>query len=95
MAEFVDQVFGRGVVVELDGNVYRRCKFEGARLRYSGGPAPAFADCTLVGVTWAFGGAAANALRFLSDLYNHFGELGRRDAEEMIRNIKSGRHRSI
>ena len=95
MAEFTDKTFGKGETVELDGNIYTRCTFEGCRMRFSGGTLPVFAGSTLKNVTWAWGGPAANALTFLSALHNHFGEPGRRDAEEMIRNIKSGNQRRV
>jgi hypothetical protein len=95
MTEFSEQTYGRGQTVELDGNVYRRCKFDGSRMRFSGGPLPTFDDCRIIDVTWAFGGPAGNAFKFLSAIHNHFGEPGRHAAEEMIRNIKSGNHRPV
>jgi hypothetical protein len=95
MTEFTGQTYGRDMIVELDGNIYRRCIFDGCRMRFCGGPIPTFDDCIIKNVTWAWGGPAAKALEFLSALYNHFGAPGRRDAEEMIRNIKSGKHRAV
>ena len=95
MAEFTAQTYGKGMTVELDGNTYTRCTFEGCRMRFSGGPIPIFAGSTIKNVTWAWGGPAANALTFLSALHNHFGEQGRRDAEEMIRNIMAGKQRTV
>ena len=93
MAEYTGQTFDKGRAVEIDGNVYRKCIFDGARMRYSGGTMPTFDDCIIKNVTWAFGGPASNTLQFLSALHNHFGAPGRRDAEEMIGYIKSGKHR--
>ena len=94
MAEISNRTFGRGQVVELDGNTYRGCTFAGARMRFSGGALPSFSDCKIQNVTWAFGGAAGNAFMFLSALHNHFGPAGRRDALELIKNIMNGQHRS-
>jgi hypothetical protein len=94
MTEFTEQTFGPGVIVELDGNVYTRCVFDRCRMRFSGGPLPTFNGSKIKNVIWHWGGPAANALAFLSALHNHFGAPGRRDAEEMIRNIKSGKPRS-
>lgn len=94
MTEFIDKKYGMGITLELDGNVYRRCIFDGTRMRFSGGPIPTFDDCVIKNVTWAFGGPAGKGLEFLSALHNHFGVPGRRDAEEMIRHIKSGKLRA-
>ena len=94
MTEYSGQTYGPGTTVDLDGNVFTKCVFERCRMRFAGGPVPTFADCRLNGVVWAFTGPAANAMTFLSALYNHFGEPGRRDAEEMIKNIKSGTRRT-
>jgi len=94
MAEFTEQSFGKGTIVDLDGNIYTRCVFDGCRMRFSGGPIPTFAGSTIKNVIWTWHGPAANALTFLSALHNHFGAPGRRDADEMIRNIKSGKQRT-
>jgi hypothetical protein len=94
MTEFTEQSYMSGVTVELDGNIFKRCIFDGCRMHFSGGPVPTFDDCIIKNVVWAFGGAAGRGIEFLSALYNHFGAPGRRDAEEMIRNIKSGKRRT-
>ena len=94
MTEFTEQTFGPDAMVDLDGNVFTRCIFDRCRMRYSGGPLPVFNGSSLKSVIWHWSGPAANALSFLSALHNSFGPAGRRDAEEMIARVKSGRHRS-
>jgi hypothetical protein len=94
MAEFIEQTYGPGVNVDLDGNAYTRCVFDRCRMHFSGGALPTFKDVKFRDVIWHWDGAAGNGLALLSALYNHFGPTGRRDAEEMIRNIRSGKMRT-
>jgi hypothetical protein len=56
--------------VELDGNEFIDCKFQGCQLVYSGGPLPRFDGCAFDASPFNFQKGAGNALHFLRDLYH-------------------------
>lgn len=51
--------------VELDGNSFINCSFQGATLVYRGGAAPSLADCRFDPAQIEFQDAAANTVRLL------------------------------
>ncbi len=51
--------------VELDGNEFENCDFDGALLIYRGGPPPSLSGCGFRDFRFNFDGAAANTVRFL------------------------------
>jgi hypothetical protein len=62
-AEHVGETFSGPV--EVDGNRYRNCVFEGCVMIYGGGAPPSFSGCHFRNSRLSFVGAAANTLAFL------------------------------
>jgi hypothetical protein len=56
--------------VELDGESFSGCEFDGCRLVYAGGAAPSFDNCRFVECEWKFEGAAAETLACLKLMWN-------------------------
>lgn len=56
--------------VNLDGNQYLGCSFQGCKLMYYGGPIPHFDGCKFDGGTFMFEKGAGNAVEFLRELYH-------------------------
>ena len=56
--------------VELDGNQYQGCTFQGCKLMYYGGPIPYFDSCSFDSSPFMFEKGAGNALEFLRELYH-------------------------
>ncbi len=57
-----------GVPVELDGNTYENCTFDNVVFKYSGGDLE-MKDCKFVRFSFVFGGALANGLYALLQLF--------------------------
>jgi hypothetical protein len=68
MAKHSKKAF-KNTTVTLDGNEFEKCVFEGCTLEYDGSQAVALSGSTMSNCTWAFKGSAANAVQFMSALY--------------------------
>lgn len=75
--------------VQVDGNRYENCIFEGCLIQYAGLDEVAFVNCRLNNVNWSFVGPAANTISFLSMLHNGFGPLGQELVENLFNNIRN------
>lgn len=52
--------------VDVDGNHFINCRFQGTQLRYGGGQQPRFEDCAFSDdIGWYFHDAALRTIRFL------------------------------
>lgn len=67
MEPIENQVF-RDQDVNVDGQQFKRCTFQNARLVFAGGALPTFIDCRFSGVSLAFAGGAANTIAFLTGI---------------------------
>jgi hypothetical protein len=56
--------------VDLDGNQFVGCSFEGCKLMYYGGPIPFFDSCKFGDSSFMFEKGAGNAVEFLRELYH-------------------------
>jgi len=56
--------------VELDGNQYVDCSFQGCKLVYNGGGIPHFEGVKFEGGSFMFEKGAGNAVEFLRELYH-------------------------
>lgn len=65
MAEIKGGTYAKDEIVDVDGKVFRNCRFEGTTLRYSGGKHPTFIDCDLIGAAWHFAGGALRTIQLL------------------------------
>lgn len=68
MAKHSKKAF-KNTTVSLDGNEFEKCVFDGCTLEYDGSQAVALTGSTMSNCTWAFKGSAANAVQFMSALY--------------------------
>lgn len=68
MSKFDASTFGSGKV-QIDGNTFFKCLFDGTTLEYAGGDEPLFIECTFRNVDIAFAGPAANTLSFMAGLF--------------------------
>jgi hypothetical protein len=68
MAKHIKKAF-KNTVVALDGNEFEKCVFDACTLEYDGSQAVSLTGSTMSNCTWAFKGAAANAVQFMSALY--------------------------
>lgn len=69
----------------VDGQIYRRCRFDTCTLQFSGGDLPIFDTCTFNNTNFAFTGAAGNTLLFLGSMYKSGGF--KTIVEETFKNI--------
>ena len=72
----------------LDGNVYRKCRFERCRLVYRGGQLPEMADCFFNECTWTFDDAADRTLIFLKNIFHGMGNGGKQIVQQTFDNIR-------
>jgi hypothetical protein len=68
MAKHSKKAF-KNTTVTLDGNEFEKCVFDACTLEYDGSLAVALTGSTMSNCTWAFKGPAANAVQFMSALY--------------------------
>jgi hypothetical protein len=68
MTEFRDRIFSAGETVDTDGNSFLGCTFNGATLRYGGGPHPTFEECRFDAMSWYFTDAALRTIQLLQSL---------------------------
>jgi hypothetical protein len=68
MAKHSKKAF-KNTTVSLDGNEFEKCVFDSCTLEYDGSQAVALTGSTMSNCTWAFKGSAANAVQFMSALY--------------------------
>lgn len=87
MADIQDQTFTGGTV-DLDGNLYRNCRFEGVIIRYSGDGDVGLQGCFFEGCTLALDGAAARTISYLTAIHGGLGDWGRRNVDNLIRAIQ-------
>jgi hypothetical protein len=71
--DYKDETF-EGVEVELDGNTFEKCTFDNVLFKYSGGDLE-MKDCKFVRFSFVFGGALANGLYALLQLFGIEGML--------------------
>jgi hypothetical protein len=83
-----------GETIDVDGQEFIKCTFQGCDMVYSGGVTPRMQNCELVDCRWGFDGAALRTIMFMTALYADFGEGGRRVMEETLENIRRGEHPS-
>ena len=76
MTEIRDRTVSAGETVDTDGNAFIGCTFNGATLRYAGGPHPTFQECTFDAMSWYFSDAALRTIQLLQSLSSS----GRADA---------------
>ncbi len=91
MAKHSKKAF-KNTTVALDGNEFEKCVFDGCALEYDGSQAVGLTGSTMNNCTWAFKGSAANAIQFMSALYQS-GAQGALLVEatfNQIRGLKSG-----
>jgi hypothetical protein len=67
MAEIADRLFS-SERVEIDGNTYQSCRFEGCRMVYSGGGFPTFNSCSFDNCNWHSTVAEGKGLELLNSL---------------------------
>lgn len=60
----------KDATVRLDGNSFEGCAFDHCRLVFGGSDEIGITGCTFTACEWAFEGAAATTLKFLSSLFN-------------------------
>jgi hypothetical protein len=77
--------------VEIDGNEYHGCTFSRSRLVYRGGPPVKMVECLIQDARWDLEGAAANTMRFLSDVYRFMGDEGVQMVESYFTNVRLGK----
>jgi hypothetical protein len=68
MAKHLKKTFTKQTVV-LDGNEFDQCTFDGCILEYQGLRPVAMTTNTMTQCEWSFKGPAANAVQFMSALY--------------------------
>lgn len=92
MARHVDETFGDGQRVPLDGDEFIRCRFNDCLLVFTG-EGPIVMDGNVFGpaVKWTFDGPAARTLQFLAALYHGAGDGGRGLVEETFATIRRSR----
>ena len=83
MEQVRDRTFGQGEPVDVDGQLFSKCHFAGAQLRYGGGEHPVFDNCTFESVGWYFHDAALRTIQLLQA--NGNAEGGRPFIEELFR----------
>jgi len=74
--------------IEIDGNEFVRCRFDGTKLVFKGLAPVTMVQAEFNNVEWVFDGPAANTLFFLRSVYHGLGDSGRQLVErtfEMIR----------
>ncbi len=74
--------------VELDGNSFEGCAFDGCRIVFSGKAPCELIDCTFNNSPFAFEGPAALTVDFLTKMYRVAGPM----IEATLQNIRAGRH---
>lgn len=77
-------------VVQLDGNQYIRCTFQGCTLQYGGSEIPTLKDNEFNRCKWEFTDAAERTIKFMIGLYRGAGEGGRELIEQTFKNIRRG-----
>lgn len=83
----IGSVFSGGRV-QLDGNQFVDCHFEGVSLVFAGTAPVHFNGCHFVNVRWEFDGPAVLTLSFLAALYRGLGEGGRHLVEQIFEEIR-------
>ncbi len=73
MARNSRQMF-RDQTVTLDGNEYDRCTFENCILEYQGVRPVSLVGSSMNNCQWSFKGPAANAIQFMSAMYQSGGQ---------------------
>lgn len=63
--------------VELDGNSFENCIFNGSTMYFTGSKPVSFLGCEFHDVRWEFSGAAALTVQFLKALTDASGDYGR------------------
>lgn len=74
----------------IDNKSFVECEFRNCTLVYSGGPSPDFVECNLDTLQLEFEGPALRSVQFLSDVYDGFGEVGKKVVEATFDNIRRG-----
>lgn len=73
MAKNSQQTYKDQIVI-LDGNEFDRCVFENCTLEYQGVKPVSLVGSTMNNCQWSFKGPAANAVQFMSAMYNSGGQ---------------------
>lgn len=73
--------------IEIDGNEFVNCQFNGTILAYKGVGPVVMSNCHFNGVTWVFEGPASNTIGFMRAMFHELGESGRRLVERTFEEI--------
>lgn len=65
METAVNETYGPGTLVNVDGRKFVGCHFDGATLHYDASAAVEMNGCLFMDVQWSFGGAASDTINFL------------------------------
>jgi len=76
-------------IINLDGNSFEGCKFEGCHLVYSGESIVSFNKCYFINIEWEMKDAAARTADFLRAIYHGFGSEGRNIIENFLSEANS------
>ncbi|MGX9693783.1 hypothetical protein ACTJNK_25840 [Achromobacter anxifer] len=91
-AETIQNRTFRDETVEIDGKIFRNCRFENVILKYSGEQPFSLQDSQFHGsLQFFFAGPAANAVEALTAMYTGFGDLGRQMVEMFFDSIRNPR----
>ena len=77
--------------VDMDFNQFINCQFENCKLIYHGFGLIEMDGCNFVNVNWTFTDAAANTLKFMTELYHGAGEGGQQIINSTLENIRKGK----
>src|SRR4051812_44289785 len=79
----------KGGVIELDGNEFIGCTFQGVKLVYKASGPVTLTNCIFDNVQFAFEGGAGDTVGFLRGMYHGMGQSGRIIVEQLFESIRS------
>jgi hypothetical protein len=65
---FEDRRYGNELI-NLNGNDFRRCTFEGSEMIFNGVGPVGLVDCNFINCRWKFEGPASDTVAFMKELY--------------------------
>lgn len=86
---FKNETF-KNQTIDIDFNQFSNCIFDGCTLVFHGYGVIGMDGCSFTNVNWAFKGAAAQTLQFMTGLYHGAGEGGKQLVESTFTNIRKG-----
>jgi hypothetical protein len=89
MSKIANQFF-QGQTIQLDGNSYENCDFDGCTMIYRGHATVGLINTRMYGCQWKFEDCAHRTVQTLSDLYRGLGADGHTLIEALFDNIRRG-----